>query len=332
MSKISIVPFGKTNLYVSRIGLGLAALGRPGYINLGHGKDLEENYNIDAMQNRSSDILTAAANAGITYFDTARSYGKAEEFLNHWLRTNHHTDCVVGSKWGYEYTAEWNVTAQHHEVKNHNLELLKKQWGESIDILQEQLNIYHIHSATLESGVLDNEEVLDQLWNIKEKNTVVGLSLSGTKQAETLEKALGIQRDGVHLFQSVQATYNILERSAATLLEEAAYQGWGIIIKEVFANGRLTERNNESDFNDAKQKLQFIAQKHNVGIDAIALAFVLSQPWVSTALSGATTFEMLEANLKGNQLQLDLMDFQMLDELVEESENYWAKRSSLEWN
>ena len=35
---------GKTGLMVSRIGLGMAALGRPGYINLGHAEDLEKDY------------------------------------------------------------------------------------------------------------------------------------------------------------------------------------------------------------------------------------------------------------------------------------------------
>jgi hypothetical protein len=33
-------PLGATNVMVSRLGLGMAALGRPGYINLGHGEDV----------------------------------------------------------------------------------------------------------------------------------------------------------------------------------------------------------------------------------------------------------------------------------------------------
>ncbi|MBB3697879.1 aldo/keto reductase [Flammeovirga yaeyamensis] len=329
---ISIIPFGKTNKYTSRVGLGLAALGRPGYINLGHGDDLNNDYQIEHMQQRCVDMLDLAYEKGIRYFDAARSYGKAEQFLNKWIGAHPEQQAVIGSKWGYEYTAEWNVTAEHHEIKNHNLQLLKKQWGESVDLLHDHLDIYHIHSATLSSAVLNNEEVIEQLWNIKNEGVIVGLSLSGTQQADTLEKALEIQRDGVHLFQSVQATYNILERSAAKMLQEAKYQGWGVIIKEVFANGRLTSRNSDPAFESSKQKLQFIAQKHNVNIDAIAMAFVLSQPWVSVALSGATTKEMLESNLQGVGLQLDLMDFQMLDEIQEEAEVYWETRSELEWN
>ena len=42
-------PLGTTNLRVSALGLGLAALGRPGYINLGHAEDLAHNYDVAAM-------------------------------------------------------------------------------------------------------------------------------------------------------------------------------------------------------------------------------------------------------------------------------------------
>ena len=78
-------PLGTTGLDVSRIGLGLAALGRPGYINLGHSKDLEQNYAVQAMERRAHQVLDAAYAAGVRYFDAARSYGRAEAFLGSWL-------------------------------------------------------------------------------------------------------------------------------------------------------------------------------------------------------------------------------------------------------
>jgi hypothetical protein len=45
-------PLGSTGLQVTAIGLGLAALGRPGYLNLGHGTDLGEDRSIDALRSR----------------------------------------------------------------------------------------------------------------------------------------------------------------------------------------------------------------------------------------------------------------------------------------
>ena len=64
------------------MGLGLAALGRPGYINLGHATDLSRDYDVAAMADHAHTVLDAAWAAGIRYFDAARSYGRAEEFLS----------------------------------------------------------------------------------------------------------------------------------------------------------------------------------------------------------------------------------------------------------
>src|SRR6516165_3107252 len=98
---------GTTGLTVTSLGLGLAALGRPGYINLRHAADLAHDYDVAAMEARAHAVLDAAWAAGVRYFDAARSYGRAEEFLGRWLaaRDIAPADVTVGSKWGYTYTA-----------------------------------------------------------------------------------------------------------------------------------------------------------------------------------------------------------------------------------
>jgi aryl-alcohol dehydrogenase-like predicted oxidoreductase len=76
---------GTTGLTVTQLGLGLAALGRPGYINLGHAADLAQDYDVAAMEARAHATLDAAWAAGVRCFDVARSYGRAEDFLGRWL-------------------------------------------------------------------------------------------------------------------------------------------------------------------------------------------------------------------------------------------------------
>ena len=76
---------GTTGLTVSRVGLGLAALGRPDYINLGHASDLGRGTDPAAMEAHAHEVLDAAWRGGVRYFDAARSYGRAEEFLGSWL-------------------------------------------------------------------------------------------------------------------------------------------------------------------------------------------------------------------------------------------------------
>ncbi len=243
-----------TNLTVTPIGLGLAALGRPGYINLGHGKDLDHSYDITAMEAHAHTVLDAAWGAGIRYFDAARSYGRAEAFLASWLQSRKidPASVTVGSKWGYTYTADWQVTlpaGQKHEVKDHTLPVLQRQWQESQSLLGDQLNLYQIHSATLDSGVLEDTAVLTHLAHLRSTGTVIGLSLSGTGQADTLWRALEIEVDGQLLFGSVQATWNILEQSATAVLTAAHEAGLGVIVKEALANGRLTPATKPPTFN-----------------------------------------------------------------------------------
>jgi aryl-alcohol dehydrogenase-like predicted oxidoreductase len=330
---MELAQFGNTKLKVSKIGLGLAALGRPGYINLGHREDLKSNYDVDAMQLNTLQLLDLAYEKGIRYFDAARSYGKAELFLSEWIKTKNSNDhLTVGSKWGYTYTADWKVEAEKHEVKEHSLETWKRQWAESKSLLGDRLNIYQIHSATIESGVLDNKNLLYRLWELREGGIVIGLTLSGYKQSETLQKALSIKSRDEYLFESVQVTWNILERSTTNVLVKASQAGLGIIVKEALANGRLTNRNDEASFFNKKEQLQQIAAEYKVGIDAISIAYILRQPWVSTVLSGAANQEQLNSNLKALKIELSESDLNIINSMAETPQKYWEIRSELEWN
>ena len=115
-----MAPLGQTSLKVSRIGLGLAALGRPAYINIGHARDVVGDTEVEALRARAHEVLDAAYAMGVRYFDAARSYGRAEEFLGSWLaeRGLGPPHVSVGSKWGYTYTADWRVEVEVHEGKD----------------------------------------------------------------------------------------------------------------------------------------------------------------------------------------------------------------------
>jgi aryl-alcohol dehydrogenase-like predicted oxidoreductase len=328
--KIEIRPLGSTGLRVSRIGIGLAALGRPGYINLGHAEDLRRDYRAEAMRDNAARVLDAAWDAGIRYFDAARSYGRAEDFLGSWLRAKQisRTQATVGSKWGYTYTANWQVEAEAHEVKEHSLEVLTRQTAESRQCLGEHLDLYQIHSATPESGVLDNPDVLRALSRLRASGLQIGLTVSGPRQAETLSRAGEILIDGEPLFTVVQATWNVFERSAGAALRDAHAAGTGVIIKEALANGRLTERGESN----AADTLRRTGDETNAGVDAFALAFVLRQPWVDVVLSGAARVDHLRSNLRALEISIDDELAAALDRIVETPERYWKRRAALQWN
>ncbi|MFL5729666.1 MAG: aldo/keto reductase, partial [Cytophagaceae bacterium] len=219
-----------------------------------------------------------------------------------------------------------------HEIKEHSLSVLDRQWKESSELLNKRLHIYHIHSATLESGVLDNQEVLDRLWQLRNSGIIIGLSMSGEQQSETLEKALTIKTVSEYLFQSAQVSWNVLEQSCSAMLTKAASTGMGIIVKEALANGRLTERNQDPACGDKMNVLNTLAEKYNTGIDALCMAFALAQPWASVVLSGASTEKQLLSNLKAESVNMDQKDLTTLSGLAESSAEYWKSRAGLKWN
>jgi len=331
---VTLVPLGRSGLTVSRMGLGMAALGRPGYINLGHADDLERSYDVADMQGRSHAVLDAAWKAGVRYFDAARSYGRAEEFLATWLRSRGIApdEVTIGSKWGYIYTAAWHVDAKQHEIKEHSLANLDRQMVETRGWLGDHLDLYQIHSATLESRVLDNASVIARLGELREQGLVIGLSLSGAEQAQTLRRALALRHGPDLLFQTVQATWNLLERSAAPALLEAHDAGMGVIVKEALANGRLTARNDAPEFAARRRRLDDCARRHGCTIDALALAAVLAQPWATTVLSGAATVEQLQSNMKALSVAWNTETDTTLSSIVEQPDVYWSIRAGLPWN
>jgi aryl-alcohol dehydrogenase-like predicted oxidoreductase len=328
---------GNGHLLVTPLGLGLAALGRPGYINLGHGEDLNHNYDVAAMEERAHGVLDAAWDAGVRYFDAARSYGNAEAFLHAWLvkREIPARAVTIGSKWGYTYTADWQVklpAGRKHEIKEHTLPVLQRQVKESSALLGDHLDLYQIHSATLESGVLTNEAVLQELARLRDSGLGIGFSVSGPQQADTIRKALEIEFDGALLFATVQATWNLLEQSAADALREAHAAGMGVIIKEGLANGRLTARNDSADFQKKMALLQTQAKAQNTTVDSLALAAAMHQPFVDVVLSGAACVDHLASNLKAVAVKWHDALAQLLDRLVESPDTYWHIRSQLAWN
>jgi aryl-alcohol dehydrogenase-like predicted oxidoreductase len=303
-------PLGSSGLRVTPVGLGLAAVGRPGYITLDREKDLGSDRSVNALERRAHDVLGAAYDAGIRYFDAARSYGFAERFLASWLheRALPPRAVTVGSKWGYTYVGNWKVDAPVHEVKDHSLAALRRQIDESRTLLGEYLDLYQIHSATLESGVLDDYAVLAELNSLRAGGLTIGMSVSGPHQSEVIRRALAVSVDGVNPFQSVQATWNLLEPSAGPALAEAHAAGWGVIIKEALANGRLADR------------------------DQDAIAAALANPWVDVVLSGAVTETQVRSNAGALRVHLSPDRLAQLSKLAEPPEQYWKERGQLAWH
>ncbi|MET8245197.1 aldo/keto reductase [Streptomyces sp. NPDC005202] len=308
------------------IGLGLAAVGRPGYINLGRERDLPAHRTVDALRARTHELLDAAYAQGVRYFDVARSYGRSEEFLADWLSARPDIDdVVVGSKWGYTYTAGWSTDAEQHEVKDHSAATYERQRAETAALLGDRLDLYQIHSVTPDSPALTDKELHAKLAEAAAQGLTIGFSTSGPAQADAIRAALAVTVDGEPLFRTVQSTYNALETSAGPALAEAHDAGLTVIVKEGMANGRLADPY-------APQALKAVAEETGLGCDAVALALVLSRPWAGIVLSGAATVDQLSSNLHAAVVDLDEDQLARLATLTEEPRAYWERRGQLPWH
>src|SRR5258708_7950007 len=160
--RMPVTTLGPGGPVVSRIGMGLAALGRPAYITTGRAHDLTDR-SVPAMRARTFCVLDAAYDGGVRYVDAARSYGRAEDFLAGWLADRGHADVVVGSKWGYRYTGGWRLDAAQQEVKEHSLAMFTTQLGETRALLRDRLPPYQGHSLTPDSRLLGDRGLLAAL-------------------------------------------------------------------------------------------------------------------------------------------------------------------------
>ncbi|MER6127506.1 aldo/keto reductase [Streptomyces sp. NPDC001795] len=308
------------------IGLGLAAVGRPGYINLGREQDLPEHRTVDALRERSHELLDAAYAQGVRYFDVARSYGRSEEFLADWLNARPDVDdVVIGSKWGYTYTAAWSTDAEQHEVKDHSVQTYERQHAETTALLGDRLDLYQIHSVTPDSPALTDKDLHARLARAAAEGVTIGFSTSGPAQADAIRAALAVTVDGEPLFRTVQSTYNVLETSAGPALAEAHDAGLTVIVKEGMANGRLADPY-------APEALKAVAARTSLGCDAVALAVILRRPWAGVVLSGAATVSQLASNLHAAVVDLDEDQITRLEALAEDPRAYWERRGQLPWH
>jgi aryl-alcohol dehydrogenase-like predicted oxidoreductase len=313
------------------IGFGTAAIGRPTYINIKQ-DEKELPFSLPRFWRNGMQVLEDAYKMGIRHFDTAPGYGLAEQLLLEWLEKKNDPSITVSTKWGYSYVANFDPNAKRHEIKEHSLEKLNEQWQYSKKLLP-YLKVYQIHSATFDTGVLENEAILKRLHQLKiENGLIIGLTTTGTNQVEVLKKALTIEVESEQLFQSFQCTFNVLDQSIMCLKEELSNIEGPFIIKEALANGRLIPNTNYFGYSDLYKFMLSLAEKYNVGADAIALRYCIDNFHEAKVLSGANNSIHLTANLKADGFTLTASEIEQLAAFGIYSEEYWQERKALSWN
>ena len=243
-------------------------------------------------------------------------------------------EIVVASKWGYTYTADWSTSAAQHEVKDHSLAAFERQLPQSIERLGPYLTLYQIHSVTAEGRTLEDDPLVDAIARLRERGIRAGLSVSGPGQEIAIRRSLEVRRDGERAFDSVQATWNLLERGAESALEEAHAAGMKVVVKEVLANGRLTHGHADDERVLAPRiaRLREMAENRGTTIEMLAMSAALARPWADVVLTGAATVEQVRSSIAALELAYDDELEGQLAPIAIDPVEYWRARSSFRWN
>ena len=318
---MKIKRLGRTGLKVTEVCLGTMTFG----------------YQCD--EQTSFEIMDQAAESGVNFIDTADVYpvpvsletaGRTEEIIGKWL-AGKRDDFVLATKCRMQMGSGANDAG-----------LSRKHVLAAIDaslrrLKTDYVDLYQVHSPDLETPIDETLGALD--WIVQSgKARYIGCS---NFQAWQLSKALWVS-DRLRLarFDSVQPRYNILFREIEhELFPLCEDQGVGIIVYNPLAGGFLTGKHrsnappadntrfavagglyldrywNEKSF-DAVERLRAFFEGRGKSLTHVALAWVLKQRAVTSAIAGATSAGQLRDTLGGVDLELD-------QEEMEQCNNVW---------
>mgnify|MGYP000960656532 FL=1 len=302
-------------------GLRVSALSLGGWTTFGMSVS-------DPEQTRA--LITTAYDNGINFFDIADSYGRgaAERAMGEVFKEFPRNTLVISSK------VYWPIS---DDVNDRGLS--RKHIMESIDrslrnIGTDYLDLYFCHRYDTETPTEETVRAMDDLIHQGK------ILYWGTSEwtDEQIQEALDICEDyGLYRPIVEQPQYNLLHRQRVeeTILPLAEEAGIGLVVWSPLGGGLLTGKydnglpedsrlaRNESmaqsmlreEVLDAVRQLKPIADELGITRAQLAIAWVLRQPGVSSAITGATKISQLEETLKAVEIELDASVLEHLDEL-----------------
>jgi aryl-alcohol dehydrogenase-like predicted oxidoreductase len=324
---------GSTGLKVSRIVLGTMTFG------------------LQTDEPTSHAILDVAAEAGVTFLDTADVYpvggglpsaGRTEEIVGRWLKGKRERYIVATKAAGKVGPSAWDQGASRKHLLDAIDASLRRLGTDYVDL-------YQLHSDDPSTPL---DETLDALDSIVRsgKARYVGVS---NFLAYRLARALGkAEARGVSRFVSVQPRYNLLFREIEReLLPLAREEGLAVIPYNPLAGGFLTgkhrretgptpgtrftlgnvaERYQDRYWHERAfgtvEALRSVVAEFGLSLTTAALAWVLAKPTVTAPIVGASRPDQLKESLAAVDQRLDPELERKLDELTAEYRRGDAER------
>jgi aryl-alcohol dehydrogenase-like predicted oxidoreductase len=274
---------GKTGLEVSRLGVGLAEIGK---------------LTMDDVT-KASQVLNTALDEGINFLDTSACYGNSEVLIGRTV-AHRREDYILATKCGHitdGYEGEaWTVRT----IKDSIERSLKRLQTDYLDIIQ-------LHTCSVE--VLEKSDVIQALLDAKQMGKVRFIGYSGDNEA-----ALWAIESGQ--FDTLQTSFNLVDQRARTyLFPKAQAQHMGIIVKRPIANGAWGATESPSSYADQYfERAQRMRQAGGPIPEApahrilLALGFTLAHDAVDTAIVGTRNPEHMKTNIQWVKEKLPIKD------------------------
>lgn len=246
-------PLGDTGIQVSPLGLGTVKFGRNQQVKYPSAFDLPSDAEI-------SNLLALSRELGINLLDTAPAYGVSQERLGKLL--NHRANWIIVSKVGetfkdgqssFDFSYQTTMRTVHNSLRTLNTDYL---------------DTILIHSNGADLPILEQEGALDALAELKQQ----GLIRSHGMSSKTVQGGLRV----LELMDVVMATCNLDYNDERSVLEKAAQDNKGVLIKKGLMSG------------------------HVAGADGVrtSMQHVFSQPGVSSMIVGTINPTHLRNNVE----------------------------------
>jgi aryl-alcohol dehydrogenase-like predicted oxidoreductase len=318
---------GNTGLKVSEIGLG-------SWLTYG-----------TAAEQKAADACVAKAfECGINFFDTANAYnrGEGEKAIGAALRPYKRSDYVLSTKVFFPMGDGVNDRGLSRKHIMEQCEASLRRLG------TDYIDVYYCHRFDKDTPV---EETLRALDDLTSQGKILYSAVSEWTAAQ-ISSAAGISRRlNLRPLASNQPIYNMFERYIEEeVLEVSVREGLGQVVFSPLAQGILTgkyktgqlppagTRGSDDSVNgvirsylrddvlDVVAKLDTVAAELGLKLSQLALAWVLRQPGVSSALIGASRPEQVEENAGAVNAELQPDTLEAIEGILREVADFAPAR------
>jgi len=307
---------GRSGLRISPVSLGAMTFGS----DWGWGASPEE----------SKAVLAAYLQKGGNIIDTANVYtkGHSEKIIGDYIKeTNTRRDrLVLSTKYSSSmYPADPNSGGTGRKATIESLEASLRR------LQTDYIDLYWVHGYDAHTPI---EETMSALYDLVKAGKVRYIAVSDTPAWKVAQSQLIAAFRGWSAFIGLQVEYNLLERTVeGDSIPMAQELGLGVMPWSPLAggilSGKYTRANNGQQQNGRKgvqqlpestlvvlDRLATIAETRKVPVAAIALAWVMARPGVTSTITGARTPDQLENNLQALTITFSEEEINYLDEVT----------------